>query len=96
MGITEGNITFRSTVIKPYLTLNGEPDNIELKTENTEKVLRTPQVIIPQDIIIVIKKVMDEIRKLRARRQVQNVLNTQNGPNTDAVHNLLLNLQVLI
>ena len=51
IGATEGNTTFRSTAVKPYLTLTGEPDDIEPGTENTEKVLGTPQAIIPQDTI---------------------------------------------
>ena len=44
----------------------------------------------------VIKKAMAEIQKIRAKRQVTDALNTRNGPNTDSVHNLELNSQVLV
>ena len=43
-----------------------------------------------------IKKAMEEIYKLRAKRLVSDALNTRNGPNTDAVHDLLINSQVLV
>ena len=43
-----------------------------------------------------IKKAMAEIQKMRAKRQVTDALNTRNGPNTDSVHNLELNSQVLV
>ena len=43
-----------------------------------------------------IKKAMAEIQKIRAKRQVADALNTHNGPNTDSVHNLELNSQVLV
>ena len=39
---------------------------------------------------------MDEVRKLRVKRQVNNALYTRNGPKVDAVYNLLLNSLVLI
>ena len=43
-----------------------------------------------------IKKAMAEIQKLRAERQVQDALNTRNGPKTDAVHDLPPRSLVLI
>jgi hypothetical protein len=43
-----------------------------------------------------IKKAMAEIQKMRAKRQVADALNTRNGPNTDGIHNLELNSQVLV
>jgi hypothetical protein len=44
----------------------------------------------------VVKKAMAEICKLRAEQQVADALNMCNRPKTDAVHNLLLNLLVLV
>ena len=44
----------------------------------------------------VIKKAIAEIQKMRAKRQVTDALNTRNRPNTDSVHNLELNSQVLV
>jgi hypothetical protein len=46
--------------------------------------------------VTAIKKAMAEIQKMRAKRQVADALNTHNGPNTDSVHNLELNTQVLV
>jgi hypothetical protein len=43
-----------------------------------------------------IKKAMAEIHKLRAKRQVADALNMRNGPNTDSIHGLALNSQVLV
>jgi hypothetical protein len=43
-----------------------------------------------------IKKAMAEIQKLQAKRQVVDALNTHNGLNTDSIHNLKLNLPVLV
>jgi hypothetical protein len=43
-----------------------------------------------------IKKAMDEIRKLRAKRQINDALATQNRPSTKAIHNLPLNSPVLV
>ncbi|OXV06896.1 hypothetical protein Egran_05336 [Elaphomyces granulatus] len=42
------------------------------------------------------KKAMGEVKKIRAERQVADALNTRNGPNTTAVHDLPLNAQVLV
>ena len=39
---------------------------------------------------------MEEITKERAKRIVNNVLNTRNGPNTEALYDLLPNSLVLI
>ena len=39
---------------------------------------------------------MEEITKERAKRIVNNVLNTQNSPNTEALYNLLPNSPVLV
>ncbi len=39
---------------------------------------------------------MGEVKKIRAERQVADALNTRNGPNTAAVHDLPLNAQVLV
>ena len=43
-----------------------------------------------------LKKAMEEIKKLRAKRQMANALNMRNGPKTTAIHNLLLNSLVLV
>jgi hypothetical protein len=43
-----------------------------------------------------IKKPIAEINKLRAKRQVTDALNTRNGPNFEAIHNLELNSPVLV
>jgi len=43
-----------------------------------------------------VKKAMEEIRKLRAERQVADALSMQNGPRIDAIYNLPPNSQVLI
>jgi hypothetical protein len=44
----------------------------------------------------VVKKAMTEIRKLQAKRQVNDALNTRNGPNTFNIHKLPLNSDVLV
>jgi hypothetical protein len=43
-----------------------------------------------------IRKAMDKIRRLQAKRQVNNVLNTQNRPSTTSIHELPLNSPVLV
>jgi hypothetical protein len=45
---------------------------------------------------VALKKAMEELRKLRAQRQVREALNTRNGPNTSAVQNLEINSEVLV
>ncbi len=42
------------------------------------------------------KKAMNEVRKCTASRQVNNALNTRNGPSTAAVHGLPINSPVLV
>ena len=44
----------------------------------------------------VIKKAMEEVRKLRAKRQVNDALNHRNGPSTSALKDLPLNSLVLV
>ena len=39
---------------------------------------------------------MEEITKKRAKRIVNNILNIWNGPNTEALYNLLPNSPVLV
>ena len=53
----------------------------------------TPSVI---DQVAIIRKVMAEIVKLRAKQNVNNALYYRNGPNTTLVYNLPLNFKVLI
>jgi hypothetical protein len=43
-----------------------------------------------------IRKAMAEIKKLRAERQVTDVLNMRNGPSTTDVHDLLPSSPVLV
>jgi len=45
---------------------------------------------------IAIKKAMAQIQKIRAQRQVNDALNTRNGPNTLNIHELPLNSDVLV
>jgi hypothetical protein len=44
----------------------------------------------------VYRKAMAEIRKLQAKRQINDALNTRNGPNTLRIHDLPLNSDVLV
>ena len=44
----------------------------------------------------IVKKAMTEIRKLQAKRQVNDALNTRNGLNTFDIHELPLNSDVLV
>lgn len=43
-----------------------------------------------------IRKAMEEIAKVRAKMQVNNALNTRNGPNTHSIHDIALNSDVLV
>ena len=43
-----------------------------------------------------LKKAIEEVKKLKAKRQVVDALNIHNGPKTTAIYNLLLNLPVLV
>ena len=43
-----------------------------------------------------LKKAMDEVQKLRAKRQVNDALNQRNGPTTTAIKDLPLNSRVLV
>jgi hypothetical protein len=43
-----------------------------------------------------LQKAMQEVRKLRAKQQINDALNTRNGPNISAVHDLPLNSKVLV
>ena len=45
---------------------------------------------------VALKKAMEEVKKLRAERQVVDALNMRNGPKITAIYNLLLNLPVLV
>ena len=45
---------------------------------------------------IALKKAMAEIQKLRAKRQVADALNTRNGPSITGIHELTLNLDILV
>ena len=43
-----------------------------------------------------VRRAMAEIQRLRAKRQVNDALNTRNGPSTTTVHDLALNSDVLL
>ena len=43
-----------------------------------------------------LKKAIIDFQKLKAKRQVANALNTQNGPSTTNIHDLTLNSNVLV
>ena len=43
-----------------------------------------------------IEKAMAEVRRLRAKRQVQDALNERNGPDTSKLKSLPLNSRVLV
>ena len=45
---------------------------------------------------IVMRKAIEEIRRSHSSRQVNNALNTQNGPSIDLIHDSPLNSPVLI
>ena len=49
-----------------------------------------------QQHAVAIRKPMEEITKERAKRMVNNALNTRNGPNTEALHDLPPNSPVLV
>ena len=45
---------------------------------------------------IAIKKAIVQIQKIQAKRQINNALNTRNGLSTTIIHDLALNLEVLV
>jgi hypothetical protein len=45
---------------------------------------------------LVIRKAIEEVSRIRAEQQVKDALNQQNGPSVNAIHNLLLNSDILI
>ena len=45
---------------------------------------------------IAMKKIMNEMRKFNANRQINDVFNTRNGPSTIHLHDLPLNSSVLV
>ena len=55
-----------------------------------------PPTLSITDWVAVIRKVIAEIVKLRAKQTVNNALYYRNGPNITLVYNLLLNSKVLI
>ena len=57
--------------------------------------LDPPALLIIQRAAIV-KKVINEIKELCAKTQVQEVFNYQNGPLTTAIHDLPINSKVLV
>ena len=55
---------------------------------------------IPNSIVVkqvaVLKKAIEEVKKLKAERQVVNALNTHNRPKITTIHNLPLNSPILV
>ena len=55
---------------------------------------------VPNSIVVkqaaALKKAMEEIKKLRAKRQVADALNMRNGPEITTIHDLPLNLPILV
>ena len=45
---------------------------------------------------VALKKAIEEVKKLRAKRQVVDTLNMRNGPKTTAIYDLPLNLPILV
>jgi len=45
---------------------------------------------------VALKKAIEEVKKLRAERQVVDAFNMRNGPKTTAIYNLPLNLPILV
>jgi hypothetical protein len=45
---------------------------------------------------VVLKKAIEEVKKLKAERQVVNALNTHNRPKITTIHNLPLNSPILV
>ena len=43
-----------------------------------------------------LKKAITEIQRLQAKRQVNDTLNTRNGPSTTNIHELILNSDILV
>ena len=46
--------------------------------------------------MVAIKKAMEEIIKIKAKKQVNNALNQQNGPSVTMIYDIPLNLNILI
>ena len=55
---------------------------------------------VPNPIVIkqaaTLKKAIEEVKKLRAERQVTDALNIHNRPKTTTIHNLPLNSPILV
>jgi hypothetical protein len=45
---------------------------------------------------VALKKAIEEVKKLKAKYQVVNALNIHNRPKTTIIHNLPLNLPILV
>ena len=54
-----------------------------------------PSLLVTQQALV-IKKAMAEVQKLRAKRQVNNALNTRNGLSIATIYKLTLNSNVLV
>ena len=55
-----------------------------------------PLLLLVTQQALAIKKAMAEVQKLRAKRQVNNALNTRNGLSIATIYELTLNSNILI
>jgi hypothetical protein len=73
-------------LISTLLVFGAYPRLVESDTPNPSVAQKT----------VALKKTMEEIKKLRTKHQITDVLNMRNGPITTAIHDLPLNSQVLV
>jgi len=73
-------------LIPTLLVFGAYPRITESDAPSTTVTLRTAAL----------KKAMEEIKKLRAKRQVADALQIRNGPTTTVIHDLPLNLPVMV
>ena len=55
-----------------------------------------PLLLLIAQRALAIKKAIAEVQKLRAKRQVNDAINTRNGPNIATIYELTLNFNVLV
>ena len=80
------NTASLNSLVLTLLVFGAYPQMAELDTPSSTVIQRANAV----------KKAIVEIRKLRVEQQVANALNMRNGPKTDTVYNLPLNLPILV
>ena len=55
-----------------------------------------PLLLLIAQRALAIKKAIAEVQKLRAKRQVNDAINTRNGPNIATIYDFTLNSNVLV